>query len=80
MNERLYRSVDDRMIAGVAGGMAEWLDADPGIVRLAWVVATIFTAGLAILVYIAMIIVIPEEPWVASAGSSGQVPAGTLPS
>ena len=34
MRERLYRSRTDRMIFGVAGGMADWFDLDPSLVRL----------------------------------------------
>ncbi len=61
MNERLYRSRDERMLAGVAGGMADYWDADPTMVRLAWVLLAIFSGGLALLVYIVMAIVVPEE-------------------
>ena len=62
MNDRLYRSRDDRMIAGVAGGMAERWDADPSLVRLLWVLATVFTGGIALIVYIVMAVVVPEDP------------------
>ena len=81
MNRRLYRSVDERMLAGVAAGMAEWLDVDPSIVRLVWVVAAIGTAGMAILVYIAMAIVIPEEPYTTPGGAprSAAADAPTTP-
>ena len=81
MNRRLYRSVDERMLAGVAAGMAEWLDVDPSIVRLVWVVAAIGTAGMAILVYIAMAIVIPEEPYATPGGAprSAAADAPTTP-
>jgi phage shock protein C len=75
MNRRLYRSVDDRVLAGVASGMADWLDLDPSIVRLVWVVAAIGTAGMAILVYIAMAIVIPEEPYTTPGGAPGSAAA-----
>jgi len=74
MNRRLYRSVDDRVLAGVASGMADWLDLDPSIVRLVWVVAAIGTAGMAILVYIAMAIAIPEEPYTTPGGAPGSAP------
>jgi phage shock protein PspC (stress-responsive transcriptional regulator) len=67
MNTRLYRSRDDRMIAGVAGGLAELWDADPSLVRIGWALLSIFTGGIAIVVYIVMAIVVPEEddvmPW-----------------
>src|SRR5215212_6557180 len=36
VRERLYRSRSDRMIFGVAGGMADWFDLDPSLVRLVW--------------------------------------------
>jgi phage shock protein C len=67
MTGRLYRSRDERMLAGVAGGIAEWLDIDPAIVRLGWVIAAFLTQGLAIAVYVALVIVVPEEPWEPSA-------------
>ena len=61
MSERLHRSLDDRMLAGVAGGLAEMWDADPSLVRLVWALLVIFTGGIALLVYIVMAIVVPEE-------------------
>ena len=62
MAERLYRSPDDRMISGVAGGLAEMLDIDPSIIRIVWAVLIVVTGGLALLVYIVMAIVVPERP------------------
>jgi phage shock protein C len=62
MAERLHRSRDDRMLAGVAAGVAETLDADPSIVRILWAVLAIVTGGVAVIVYIVMAIVVPEEP------------------
>jgi phage shock protein PspC (stress-responsive transcriptional regulator) len=60
--ERLYRSRDDRMLAGVAGGVADMLDADPSLVRIIWALLAIFTGGLGFVVYIVMAIVVPEAP------------------
>ena len=45
MPDRLYRSRDDRMLAGVAGGLAELWGADPSLVRVIWALLVIFTAG-----------------------------------
>jgi phage shock protein C len=56
----LYRSVKDRKIAGVAGGIGEYLEIDPAIVRLVWLLA-IFFGGAGFLAYIIAWIVIPEE-------------------
>ena len=50
------------MLAGVAGGVAETLDADPSLVRIVWALLVILTGGIALLVYIVMAIVVPEEP------------------
>lgn len=61
MNDRLYRSRSDRMLAGVAGGLAEMWDADPSLVRIVWALLVIFTGGVALLVYIVMAVVVPEE-------------------
>jgi phage shock protein C len=58
--DRLYRSRDDRMLAGVAGGLAELWDADPALIRIVWALLVIFTGGVALLVYIVMAIVVPE--------------------
>lgn len=63
MRERLYRSRDDRMLFGVAGGMAEWMDLDPAIVRLVWALL-ILAGGVGLLLYIIAAIVIPEAPYV----------------
>ncbi len=62
MNERLYRSTDDRMLAGVAGGVAEHLDADPSIIRIIWAVLIFLTGGLALVVYVVMAVVVPDRP------------------
>jgi phage shock protein C len=78
VNEHLFRSRDDRMIAGVAGGLAELWDADPSLIRIVWALLVFLTGGLALLVYIIMAIVVPEEEtWGAgqSAPSPGPAPA-----
>ena len=50
MGDRLYRSSTDRVIAGVAGGLASWLRIDPSIVRVAWVVLAVISGGIFLLV------------------------------
>lgn len=56
----LYRSVKDRKIAGVAGGIGEYLEVDSAVVRLIWLLAILF-GGAGFLAYIIVWIVIPEE-------------------
>jgi phage shock protein C len=62
VNDRLYRSREDRLIGGVCAGVADRLDLDPSLVRVGWVLLTIFTGGAFLLLYIVMLFVVPEEP------------------
>ncbi len=63
MNKKLYRSVTDKMIGGVCGGLAEYFDVDPVIVRLIFVLAVIF-GGSGILAYLILWIIIPQRPYI----------------
>lgn len=58
---KLYRSRTDRSIAGICGGLAEFFNADPTMLRLVTLLLMIF-GGLSIWVYIILWIVIPEQP------------------
>jgi phage shock protein C len=58
----LYRSRTNRMVAGICGGLGEFLGIDPTIVRLLFVFGVIFGYGFLLLVYFVMFIVVPEEP------------------
>jgi phage shock protein PspC (stress-responsive transcriptional regulator) len=82
MGDRLYRSRRDRMLAGVAGGLAEMWGADPSLVRVIWALLVIFTGGIALLVYIVMAIVVPEEdevyPPYAASPAAGHPTRATL--
>lgn len=62
MGKRLYKSRSERMLFGVSGGMAEYFDIDPTLVRITWVVVTLLTAGVAFLAYIALAIIVPDAP------------------
>jgi phage shock protein C len=61
---RLFRSRDEKIIAGVCGGIGKNLNVDPVIIRIGWVVFSLLTAlFLGIAVYIIWIIIVPEEPF-----------------
>ena len=60
VEKKLYRSEKNRMIVGVCGGLAEYFDVDPVVVRLLWVVFTFFI-GSGILLYILACIIMPNE-------------------
>ena len=57
----LVRSRDNRIVAGVCAGLADYLGMDVNVVRLLVAVVTVFTAGTAILAYLVAWAVIPEE-------------------
>ena len=61
MNKKLYRSFKDKMLGGVAGGLAEYFGIDVTLVRVLFVV-TLFLGGTGVLAYIIMWIIVPEEP------------------
>lgn len=58
---RLHKSQDNRFLFGVAGGLAEYFDAEPVLIRVGWVLLTIATAGIAALAYIVMAIFTPDS-------------------
>src|SRR4051794_41208579 len=57
---RLTRSSSDKMIGGVAGGLAEYFDVDPVIVRVGFAVSTAFS-GSALLAYLLMLLIVPRD-------------------
>ena len=69
MNRRLYRSRTDTVIGGVAAGLADYLNADPALIRIAWAILVVVTGGAALIVYIVCWIVVPEEPEIAAVGA-----------
>ena len=60
--KRLYRSKKEQMLGGICGGLAEYLDVDPSIIRLVFVVLIVLSWGLFLLVYIAAWVIIPASP------------------
>ena len=79
MNSRLFRSPTDRVLAGVAGGMAETYDIDPALVRIGWAVFILISGGLFLVIYIVMALVVPLRPtsmplWASSASGAGAMP------
>jgi len=60
--KKLYRNRTDKMIAGVCGGLGKYLGIDPTLIRLAFVLLLLFGIGSGLLVYLVMLLIIPEEP------------------
>jgi phage shock protein C len=61
--KRLYRSGNDRMLAGVCGGLAEYFNIDPTVVRLLFVLLALVTVGFPmVLAYFILYIIVPRNP------------------
>ena len=59
--KKLYRSRNNRMIAGVCGGIAEYLEIDPTVVRIIFAIL-ILTGGLGAFGYLICLVLMPEQP------------------
>lgn len=59
--KRVYRSIDSKMVSGVAGGLGEIFEIDPTLVRLLWVVAFFVTGGFALFAYLVMWAIVPTK-------------------
>ena len=75
MQKKLTRSVTDKMIGGVCGGVAEYFNVDPSIVRVLWAIVTLAGFPLGLIAYIVMMIVVPEESAVESTGTGSKATA-----
>lgn len=58
---KLTRSRDNRMIAGVCGGIGEYSNIDPTVIRALFIIGTIMSGGMGVFAYLALAIVMPEE-------------------
>ena len=61
MEKKLYKSRIDKKLCGVCSGLGKFFGLDPTVVRLIWVLATLFV-GFGIVLYIAAALIMPEEP------------------
>ena len=64
--KRLYKSNTNKMIDGVCGGVAEYLNLDPTIVRLVWVLLACM-GGYGLVAYFIAMLIIPEKPKIIDA-------------
>lgn len=61
MSSQLYRSEKNKVISGVCGGIGDYFNIDPTIVRIVWALVTVIQAGLGFLAYIVCALIIPNE-------------------
>ncbi|MGU3472159.1 MULTISPECIES: PspC domain-containing protein [Paenibacillus] len=57
----LYRSRTDRKLAGVCGGIGRTYGIDPGLLRIGFIAAAVFSCGTALLIYAAAAVILPKE-------------------
>lgn len=71
MKKRLFKS-DNKLFAGVLGGVAEYFDIDPTLIRILYAALTVFTVGFpGIVLYIICAVVIPVKPDNFNGGNGG---------
>lgn len=73
MEKRIYRSRRERMIGGVAGGIAEYFEIDPVIVRFVFIALTLFN-GVGLVLYIVGMVIIPDEVMRVEMRSENSIP------
>ena len=59
--KRLLKSAVNRMICGVCGGIGEYFNIDPTVIRLLWVILSFFSLGTGLVIYIIAAVIIPES-------------------
>jgi len=62
MEKKLYRSRKNKIIFGVCGGLAEYFNVDPTLVRILFIILLLASVGTAALLYLLLALVMPEEP------------------
>ncbi len=60
-SKKLYRSLTDRRVCGVCGGLAEYLHMDANVIRLLWVLLSVLGGG-GLILYLIAALILPEEP------------------
>lgn len=61
LKKKLYRSDENKMLCGVCGGIGEYFDIDPTLVRIIWILVSCWGPG--ILIYLAAAIIMPRETY-----------------
>ncbi len=62
MEKKLYKSSTDKKLCGVLGGLAKYLNIDSTILRIIYVLLSLFVLGCPIVIYIILALVMPQEP------------------
>ena len=60
-NKKLYKIEEGRKIEGVCGGLAEYLNVDPTLIRVIWALVTLGSAGVGLIAYVICAVIIPKK-------------------
>lgn len=60
--KRLYRSGKNKILGGICGGLGDYFDMDPTLVRLIWIILTLISLGAGILAYLIAWVIMPKNP------------------
>ena len=60
-NKKLYKIEEGRKIEGVCGGLAEYLNVDPTLIRVIWALVTLGSAGVGLIAYIICAVIMPKK-------------------
>ena len=60
-SRKLYRSTSNRQLAGVCGGLAEYFNLDPTLIRVLFIILAVL-GGSGVILYVAMWIIVPKQP------------------
>jgi len=71
--KKLYRSLSDRKLSGICGGLGDYLEIDSTLIRVAWVLLTFLSGGIGLLAYLVMIFIVPNENEVVRRPRTAQV-------
>jgi len=72
--KKLTRSTSDRWVAGICGGIGEYFEIDPNVIRVLWVIITVLTGFVAgIIIYILLWIILPEQGQAHPVGTTAEV-------
>jgi len=61
MEKKLYKIEEGKKIDGVCGGIAEYLNVDPTLIRLIWALVTLCTAGTGLIAYVICAVIMPKK-------------------
>ncbi|MEM4434999.1 MAG: PspC domain-containing protein [Sulfolobales archaeon] len=76
--KRLYRSHKNRLLCGVCGGIGEYADVDPSVIRLLWVFLTVLYPQVGLTLYVVACLILPSKEIVTAVEKSGEEPSPTV--